>query len=407
MPSKSSNQTYHRTFSQVTTDMNGFDVTEVQGFDINLVDSVSYGNNIPNWRRVIATGGNATTNLLGIRYRIEQMPSSIECTLTFPPPWLLTKARISGNLHLKVSAPLNTDGPSFETANNIALTSFYKHLAAVEGKFKGLTFAGELRESLNMIRHPAKALRNGIGDYLKFLKRGSRLPRRSRASFVRRTWLEYSYGWRPLISDIDSAIDSFYKSKHVRPLFDMVHGTGSSEFESRSLQSEDFNYVAHHMIYELKYRAQHVVKIRGVTSSYGNGAVNSHSYGFNPVEFIPTVWELIPYSFLVDYFTNIGNIIQSWSYRWIGTNWSSRTIWQSSSNEASGGTVYADSSPFNPTHSGNVGSTKVTRTEVSRSRDYILELPSFQIQVPGMDAKWVNILALSANLGSARKSLRL
>jgi hypothetical protein len=49
-------------------------------------------------------------------------------------------------------------------------------------------------------------------------------------------------------------------------------------------------------------------------------------FGFTPSEFVPTAWELLPYSFLVDYFTNIGDILSSSVTSTARLAWSNRTI---------------------------------------------------------------------------------
>jgi hypothetical protein len=50
------------------------------------------------------------------------------------------------------------------------------------------------------------------------------------------------------------------------------------------------------------------------------GAVNgvrsvARTLGILPERFLPTVWELIPYSFVVDYFVNVGDIVASYAFQ--------------------------------------------------------------------------------------------
>jgi len=40
---------------------------------------------------------------------------------------------------------------------------------------------------------------------------------------------------------------------------------------------------------------------------------NWNLFGFQPSEFLPTAWELLPWSFLADYFSNIGDCLTAWS----------------------------------------------------------------------------------------------
>jgi hypothetical protein len=42
--------------------------------------------------------------------------------------------------------------------------------------------------------------------------------------------------------------------------------------------------------------------------------------------FLPTVWDLIPYSFVVDYFTNIGDYLSGLSLRFSDVSWGCKTV---------------------------------------------------------------------------------
>lgn len=406
MPTASSVSVLSNKYTIVTATPNGESVS-TNNTQFFLVSEVAYGENLVGWRRIIASGGNGTTDLIGTRYNIVQTPAAYTARSTYPvisPDWF-GEARCNGYL-LVADAAVPFLHSSLVKANNLALTRYYSHLASVRNKFKGLVFTGELPELLRAIHHPAKALRNGIGSYLTYLKRGARLPRRKRLPFVRKTWLEYSFGWRPLIADVDDAIQSFYRSKQVQPLFDMVSGSGQEDFVEETPHLIDLGG-GFQLFYSQRNEVSRYVKYYGVTSSYGQGSANTHGGGFNPVEFVPTLWELIPYSFLVDYFTNIGDIVSSWSYRFIGTDWTSKLVRNTASSEAVKlKPKDVETSPGSiSTFQGTVGSVKVERVRTERSRFAALELPKFTFQCPGFSTKWVNILALSSGLSSARKSL--
>jgi hypothetical protein len=56
-----------------------------------------------------------------------------------------------------------------------------------------------------------------------------------------------------------------------------------------------------------------------ITAVVKTGAVNGvksipSTFGLLPERFLPTVWELIPYSFVADYFINVGDIISSYAF---------------------------------------------------------------------------------------------
>lgn len=408
MATKTTLETLNQIYTSQLDTSTDVHLSDSVGNEIDLTSSVTHGENVAHWRRVIATGGNATTNLTGTRWKVSQSSASLRLEETNKPPnpSYLGISTVTGN-PLWVDTNLQFDDAPSGDANNRALTQFYANLASVQSRFKGLVFTGELRQTLNMIKSPAKALRHGIDHYLTALKKGSRYNRRDRPSFVRRTWLEYAFGWRPLIADLDRAVDAFYASDVVRPLFEMVSGRGYAEnvTDTAHIQTPIYANIRIRSIKRNTLSSSY--KYFGVTSSYGNGSSNSHSYGFNPVEFVPTLWELMPYSFLVDYFTNIGDILSSWSYRFIGTDWLSSSSRQTVSSEMVRSVPeVADQFPWsNYNLSGSAGSIKVERTRVNRTRNAVLDLPRFEFRCPGFDSRWVNIVALSANLGVARRSL--
>lgn len=406
MVSKTTRQLLDATYHSKLSTQNGTLLTGTFGQKVILTDTVTHGTNIPNWRRVIANGGNATTDLVGEKWHIENVRSDFTNRATHPTnPSQFSETRVVGYpLLADYLLPLQT--MSTDNANNLALKRFYANLASVNSKFKGLVFAGELKQTLNAIRHPARSLRRGIDSYLKSLQKGARKARRDRVPFIRETWLEYSFGWKPVISDIDSAINAFYRSRQVRGLFEMISGDGVETEKGVVHGSILPTYSDFTVRFFLLNQKSVSVKYRGVTRSYGNGSADKHYYGFSPTEFVPTIWELIPYSFLVDYFTNIGDIISSWSYRFIQTDWCSKTTrdWVSSETR-SPKLHYNINNGWKVSDSGQIGSMKVEHSKVSRARSVVLGLPKFQLQCPGMDSRWVNIVALTSLLGKSRRSL--
>jgi hypothetical protein len=379
---------------------------------VTRLDALTKAGPLENYRRLIATGQNATTNMSGVKWNITQIPASLRHEyrdLRFVNLVKGSKVVLQGNL-LSLGFPVGipTLGLTDISARNLALTRYYSNVASIQTKFKGMVFTGELRESLSMIRHPARALRNGISGYLGFLRKNAgRVAKRHRPSFVRKTWLEYAFGWRPLIADIDNAIDAFYSSKWAHPIFEMVKGTGREESTSLSDTSVIDVGALHDVTFRTWAKEEVFYKYFGIHHNIGNGVSNSHSAGFNPAEFVPTVWELIPYSFLVDYFTNIGNIVSSWSYRFLVNGFTSvtnRRVYQQ--NLVDIGYKWRMIDPwYSHSQTGSPGAASYDVTQFARSRDAVLSIPSLELKVPGRWDQWVSIAALTAQLKVARKAL--
>lgn len=392
--------------------LSGVDEESVVRNSQNWVDSITKDKGSKrDWRNRIRNGLCATTplNATTMSHTLEGGSAYGRSTDLIPPVSFDSQYWLSGHM---LGTPGSPAIPSHLTsqATNQSLIRFYRELAAVESKFKGLVFGGELKQTLNMVKSPFKALRGSLSHYLTSVeKRGKKRALKDRTRVVRETWLEYSYGLRPLLSDIDSAIDSFYASKAIKPHFQMVRGRSSvSEFEHIW---DDVERVTWGVIRVGKsggdrYSAE--VTHYGIYASSGNGRPNEHSYGFSPWEFVPTLWELIPYSFLVDYFTNVGGVLESWSYRFLGPRFTSQTIVRSGVREIVGNIRATSlSTSSNKVFAyGSGGSHTVSRKSIVREDDVGTILPSLTLKVPGNWSTWTNLAALGDQARATSSRLR-
>jgi hypothetical protein len=126
-------------------------------------------------------------------------------------------------------------------------------------------------------------------------------------------------------------------------------------------------------------------------------------FGFDLQSFLPTVWELVPYSFLIDYFSNISDVVLGWSHLFTKLAWSNRTVRQwievtSRSYDHPGWQGYA---PYSATY---VPATFVgTKTSVSRRAYSGTFVPEVTLKVPSLGSlRWLNIAALVASRKSDR-----
>lgn len=366
------------------------------------------------WRSIIRIGGNATTNMHGVTgITLEGGTGLVEASYVSKNPsvnsphiWKILTGDLVFLSPSNFSSWLILD---YAAARDRSLVDLYSNMAAVEASFKGMVFTGELRESLRMIKSPARSLRRGIGDYLDSLKKRipRRAPRRRKREILADTWLEYAYGWSPLVNDIDSAIAAFYRSQWVRPVFEMVRGLG---YETRTSAGAD-NVSGLGVQFVQKTTRSEILSVKsyGMYHSQGRGASNSHHSGWTPSEFIPTLWELIPYSFLVDYFTNIGDIISSWSYRWIGLAWAAQTTHHQILVEPAGNVILTPLQPvlnYSIRYRNSIVPWRATKTQFNRVASIPLTIPTLEFEVPGARSlKWLNLLALGTALTSARSHI--
>lgn len=220
-------------------------------------------------------------------------------------------------------------------ALSAAKIGFLAKVRKTQRQFQAGVFLGELRETIHMIRRPAQALRNALDLYHGAAKERIRRAgsnRRIATRAVQDTWLEYVFGWSPLINDVQDAAKAL-GYKDYREYIPITYKAGTESAETTE------NITGYSVIWaKCSYTRKDsvVVRLKGEVASEPSSTElgNLDRWGVNPWrDFVPTVWELIPYSFLVDYFTNIGNVIDGFSTQTANIAWVNQTVRKTSSFE--------------------------------------------------------------------------
>lgn len=292
-----------------------------------------YGDNYPDWKYRLAHHIQCTTNLTvdvvegkagKFLYSAQYSP------LTPGAAGLIQFDTIRGVG--SYFAPTYSSGISLTDADNLAKSRYLASIRRTRNQFQGGVFIGEIKETLHMIRHPAESLINGLRHYLGLVKkrtRGARsIPKRSRLRVLSRivsdTWLENAFGLQPLISDISDAVKAFERTAQE---FDgaNVHGTGVSERQYSFKGTDNVGGPALYRYVDYVYE-RYIVVYRGyVMASLGSSHRNAALFGLSLESLAPTIWELVPWSFLSDYFVNLDDIIESATTSTTGLRWTSRT----------------------------------------------------------------------------------
>lgn len=290
------------------------------------------GVSMPNWREKIAKGENATTPLTA---RWDAGTSTYgSCMLKFyglqwqPLAYAghshvtLGNLQRTGDTTLNARLPLSaaTD-PTY--ADNMARAKFYKALRRMEVQWSAPTFLGELGESLRMLRRPANALFRGSLGYLSALERARRGNPRYWARTAGDLWLEYSFGWVPLINDTKEAYDAYRslvnggtkKTVLSKGFSHEVDASSTLSAADRGVTYKAFQTPFHYWYCNNAKRNERIVvryKAKIEETVEATELPSRAIFGFVPNEFVPTAWELLPWSFLIDYFTNVGDILNAW-----------------------------------------------------------------------------------------------
>lgn len=390
------------------------------------------------YRKLIAMGDNATSYMQGTSsgYRTEALSTDPREALKRPRldpamdgfaelevfSWTMSAGKPTSvqrrwrrGPYWRLNLTVPSDTSLLSQVDNQALLGFNRKVLKAQRAMQGLVSLGELGETLRMIRNPAKTLRLGINDYFATLiKRGRRIKHR-RPRIIRDiaagTWLEYSFGWKPLISDIHDGAEALAKALYERPPRKFVSFTSYGR-KTTIVGSESSNTdgeIRH--TFGPEVRTHNVgIKYYGVVGMpQVTDGFDQSQFGVTWSEIIPTVWELIPYSFLVDYFSNIGDIISSYSSCFADVRWMTKGTCVANESSLRTMTLTPNVSPLRQyivtRRAPGSRCFKVNRT-ISRDTYTGSRIPRLEFSIPGMGLKWVNIAALGLSRDRALFALR-
>lgn len=203
--------------------------------------------------------------------------------------------------------------PSIDECDRGASSDFYSNLDRMK-TMAAVSFA-EKQKTIDMVTSTASriarslsALRQGrLKEAFGFLSNEQYNPKiskrfngykASKNKDIENNWLAYQYGWQPLVQEVYGSMISFHTEN---PTF-WVHGRYEAEFNAQYLSS-----VVGYTVEGLSKRRVHYKAL----CSYQPSVLKLHELGLlNPAGI---AWELVPYSFVIDWFLPIGDYFSSLS----------------------------------------------------------------------------------------------
>ena len=356
-----------------------------------------------NWRDLIKNHANAT-NPWNAQYMSIRGGGTGEAKMDYElqdgADWRATKETVHGWMG-PASLSVTLPSSSAQLTNDVK-AAFCAIAASKISPFSGGVFLGELTETLHMLRHPAQALFDLLRRHVKRAKKRTNRERnrKRKRKIAAELWLEAVFGWQPLISDAKSGavalsrfINDFRPSERIAVDSESDEQVSTAVNQTAGVGNIDW-------FYNRTEKVKHSVRIVGairidpVTGPFGSGSLDL--FGLSWANFLPTVWELIPFSFVTDYFTNVGEIITASSLVQSRVVWVSQTVRDTrtfkfdnfSSNK------FTQIPGRNGSESLFVGPTEINFTKYVRSRIASV-VPSLQFNCPGFgEREWFNLAAL-------------
>jgi hypothetical protein len=151
--------------------------------------------------------------------------------------------------------------------------------------FDALTFVAELHKTVHMFKNFGKSLKD-----------------LAQKRDIYNQWLQGRYGWRILMFELKELAQVLSQLDVSRERFKQRNGEGGSETTLWSA-----NASAGYGDYTYNFRDELYYSLRGNVIA----DIKPPDFTFNP---ILTKWELIPYSFVIDWFVNVGAWLESMSF---------------------------------------------------------------------------------------------
>lgn len=115
-------------------------------------------------------------------------------------------------------------------------------------------------------------------------------------------WLELQYGWLPLLSDVHGAAELLAKHIETDPYHSELTASAKTEYLIRDYTKELFTIKQGNQILKSQTRYKICVSLDDISRS-----ILAETGITNPMLL---AWELIPYSFVVDWFIPVGNYLE-------------------------------------------------------------------------------------------------
>lgn len=243
----------------------------------------------PYWTSTLPRDGGGT-----MTYSVPQTDEILEAV------YLRAQAQLGQVIHEVISTP--------QYAINRALERSQAY-----GNLLMFVTATEAQQTVRMLRNVFVRLFRVVLDIYNKVKKLNVI---ATIDIITNVWLEYRYGWRPLIGEIQGIHEALTV---IRPKgIKSAYGTDKPESFLRSSVDVNDCYILgdlNETIFDVTFH-----NYREVTHKAGFNYTNkpqsrntnwSAIFGVDINSLASTAWELIPFSFVIDMFLNIGNMLQA------------------------------------------------------------------------------------------------
>jgi hypothetical protein len=333
----------------------------------------------------------------------------IECSFTTGPHPNWGKCTVEGDyssvVEAKISPIVDVNSDVYALKVQSLIRAYGKVNAA---SVLSLEILSDLDKTVGMMRKPFKSATTLLNKIL--MERRSLLKRKSMtaAKASAGAWLEYRYGWRPIIGDCKTVMRDSHKFRERIGGKRLVVRSGGQVTRSNSKTSVLTTGL-------VEANRADVFTSESITARVSAGVLYQvlepdtpekllKMAGLRGQDFGPSVWEIIPYSFVVDWFVGVGDWLQAISPK---PECSIKGAWVTTCMDHSiitSGTVSRTLSAPTITYTSSLGgSTRTTRTFM---RDCEFQLPQAPALTPSVFPPLRCLDGLALTLGQISSMLK-
>lgn len=222
-----------------------------------------------------------------------------------------TKVRSTGVIGAKIPL-INLDYiNNFQVSDvamrkSLVLTDAYAKVNDPES-FDGGVFLGELAETIGMLKHPLAGVSNLLrkrmwADPLSLVKAGAD------------TWMEFRYGIRPFVNDVQAIVKLFHEKEARFNGSLSTKRSGLTDTSNMVKTLSTSHYTGYNYLY-VYYNAR-----ASISQNYTSGVTYKrlveneplmHRLGLSLENAPSTLYEMVPLSFVADWFLNIGRWLKA------------------------------------------------------------------------------------------------
>lgn len=212
-----------------------------------------------------------------------------------------------------VNFPANAEIP--DVVSDASYKAKAKLFVGLQGEGANIAnMFAERQQSIDQITKTVKSLyylihdlrRGDLTSAIRRLGHGDpqKIARPLKGKDIADQWIGLQYGWKPLLADIYDICEGAHQ-RSSSPLV-VVKGTGHQSRTAKSDSSWTFTGPTCYGLRQTSATAKYMVRVRPDLTYATANALGL----LNP---LTVAWEVLPWSFVVDWFLPVGNYINQWS----------------------------------------------------------------------------------------------